>query len=363
MARAMGLRSLSLVLAGAVAGCASAPRATGPQPPTAAAKATAAPTAPRARATRSFSGTVQTSCSQDQEIAADERSAIERAALSFAEALTSDPADLLGRMTSEAQSSTTSQVMRRMAAELRQCRAREFKIERTYLVEATGSAPDGRAICGLLANNQWVSVSVKTGTRQAHVILKAQALNKDYALALWLLPEDGAWKVGLAHLNEASISGRDADQVFALAKAERGAGHAFNATLLYVVARGLVERGPGMQLGMTQSIAEDAQTFKVPAELAGPPPFRWHLGDTTYTVASISPIGLEGQLGLILLLPQDTWPGTERVIESNKKFITAFLAAHPEISTVFQFVAARAELPDHTGGYGTVYRIGKGFDP
>jgi hypothetical protein len=186
-------------------------------------------------------------------------------------------------------------------------------------------------------------------------------LNNDWAMSLWFLQGDGTWKLHAFHLDSAGIAGRDANALFALAKKERLAGHTFNAAILYGAVGQLLQRGPGLQLGLTQAVAEDAADLSIPPDFQGSPPFQLHLGGTTYTVGALSPIGLEGQIGLIISLPQDTWHGTQGAIEVNHRFLTAFMAAYPEFSDVFQFLVARAVLPDRSGGYGTVYRVGKGF--
>jgi len=72
-------------------------------------------------------------------------------------------------------------------------------------------------------------------------------------------------------------------------------------------------------------------------------------------------IGVEGKLVLVFLLPLTTWTGNEAAARTNRDFLTAFIAAHPDYSRVFGVLVARALKPDRSGGFATVYKVGVGF--
>ena len=59
--------------------------------------------------------------------------------------------------------------------------------------------------------------------------------------------------------------------------------------------------------------------------------------------------------------PHTTWTGKEAADRTNREFLTAFIAAHPDYSRVFEFLVARALKPDKSGGFATVYKLGPGF--
>ncbi|HVZ72057.1 MAG TPA: hypothetical protein VHJ20_06750 [Polyangia bacterium] len=190
----------------------------------------------------------------------------------------------------------------------------------------------------------------------------AHSNNNEWELSLWLMPQDGIWKVNAFHLDASGVADRGVGTLWTLAKEERRAGHAFNAGILYGTVRELLKRGPWLQLGVARAFDEDARTLPPLAELQGPPPFHWRLGGATYEVAGISPIATEGMIGLSFGLPQIEWPATEGVIASNHAFLSAFMAAYPEVPKVFGYLVARAVKPDRSGGYATVYEYGRGFN-
>ena len=87
----------------------------------------------------------------------------------------------------------------------------------------------------------------------------------------------------------------------------------------------------------------------------------WNLGGGERTVESVTIIGVEGKLGLVFMLPLTTWTGKEAADRTNREFLIAFIAAHPDYSRVFGFLVARALKPDKSGGFATVYELGRGF--
>ena len=303
-------------------------------------------------------------CASNDEIQVVERRAVDAAALSFVTtAFESDPEIGYAVMTSEARSSMTSSafVAGIRAATQQAGKFRNVKVDRTYLVETSGIGSVGRAICGVLKDNQWVSVAIKPGLKQAHVTIAAQTLNNDWQLSVWLLPEGNDWKVHNLHVGVSSLAGQSAEAIFQLARRERGAGHTFNAMMLYVALRNLIYRGPFFQLGLTQTVDEDYRGFKPPPEAEGEPPYTWTMNGTAYTVGHVSIVAIEGKLGLVFALPQREWKGDSEADKSNCQFLTAFVATHPEHDRVFGFLVARAGKPDGSGGFGTVYQVGKGF--
>jgi hypothetical protein len=164
------------------------------------------------------------------------------------------------------------------------------------------------------------------------------------------------------NMSVSAISGLTPDMLLARARQERDAGHAFNAAMLYTGVQGTIDRGPAFQLGIDQALHADLHNFTAPADLAGDPPFVWNMNGADYNVGQVTIIGIAGKLGLVFMLPQTEWSGEQDSDAKNRAFITAFIATHPDYSRVFAFLVARALKPDNSGGYGTVYENGKGFD-
>jgi hypothetical protein len=301
-------------------------------------------------------------CQSDKEIPASERSAIEVVALVFAtKALGSDVRGAYAMMTAETRAALS---VNTLAAAIRSIGlplpSSTFKVEHTYLVESNGSA--GRAMCGLLRDNQWVSVAMGSGRRQAHVLVSAQTKNNDWQLSISLWPEGAGWKIHHCHAGVSGIAGLGAVPMLELARRERREGHAFNAMMLYSALRtGLLDRGPVFQPGLAQAVDADYRTFEPPPDMRGEPPFSWKLDGVTYSLGHIAMIGVAGHLGLVFDLPQKEWNGKAAADAFNHQFLTAFVAARPDYARVFGFVLARFMKPDGSGGFGTVYDAGKGF--
>lgn len=319
---------------------------------------------PQAHATAFTNGAVAGNCTQDDEIGSSLRVAIDDAAMSFATALLGPTPDAAyPMMTTEAHATVTREGL---SANVGSAIGglRPFApphISHTYFVQSIGFGPNTRAMCGLLTNNAWVSVEIKPGQSEAHVVITTATRNNDWALTLRLLQEDGQWRVQYFHINASSLVGLSPETLLAQARRERDEGHAFNAAMLYVATRSISERGPSFQLAIEQSLSEDSETFRMPAELSGNPPFRWQLQGTSYDVGGVQVVGVDGHLGLIFLLPRSTWPSDHDADLGNRTFINAFVAAHPDYSRAFHFLVARALRPDGAGGFGTVYEDGTGF--
>jgi len=301
-------------------------------------------------------------CKSDEEIPAPERDAIEVVALSFAtKALGSDVKGAYAMMTAETRAALTAETL---AAAVQSTGlpllGSTFKVDHTYLVESNGSA--GRAICGLLRDNQWVSVAMGSGHRQAHVLVSAQTKNNEWQLSIWLWPEEAGWKVHHCHAGVSGMAGLGVGPILDLARRERREGHAFNALMLYSALRtGLLDRGPAFQLGLAQAVDADYRALEPPPEMRGEPPYAWKMDGATYSVGHISVTGVAKQLGLVFELSQKEWIGEAAADSFNHQFLTAFVSTHPDYVRVFGFVLARSMKPDGSGGFGTVYQAGKGF--
>ncbi|HEX3810552.1 MAG TPA: hypothetical protein VHW02_12740 [Rhizomicrobium sp.] len=305
------------------------------------------------------------SCQTDSEIAQQQRAAIDDAAMSYVRTvLGTNPADAYDLMTKEARAATTAD---KFGASLRpfiQAMSPEnnIKVAHTYYLQSSGSGPDARAICGPVSGYQWVSLEIKPGQSQAHVEISGQSRNNDLAFNLWLLRDQSNWRVQYFHFGLSSIVGLPPETLLQRARQERDAGHLFNAAMLYAGVQATIDRGPAFQLGIQQELQEDLAKFQRPVELNGTPPFLWNMNGQKYSVAQVTIGGIAGKLGLAFILPQTTWNGFEEADKSNKAFLTAFIATHPDYARVFNFLVARALKPDRSGGFGTVYENGKGFD-
>ena len=310
-------------------------------------------------------GTSAGLCQADDEIPSALRTAAEKEASTFAEAaFGAHPESTLLMMTKEVQSTTSPKdYSAQLAAPLRQYGPfTDVRIARTYLLQASGTSKEARAICGPVSATNWVSVEVKPGLTQAHVMVSAKTRNNDWALTLWLLPEDKEWRVQYVNLSISTVVGYSPDDLLRLAQQQRDAGHMFNAAMLFVGAQAIVERGPAFQLGIAQTIHSEASKFSAPSELQGKPPFVWKMKGAEYKVSGIAVLGIDHKLGLTFDLPLEKWSGNEDANRRNRAFIDAFIATHADYAPTFGFLNARAQKPDGSGGFATVYEAGKGYD-
>jgi hypothetical protein len=152
------------------------------------------------------------------------------------------------------------------------------------------------------------------------------------------------------------------DTLLERARKERDSGHLFNAAMLYSGVQTTMDRGPAFELGIGQALRNDLAKFKIPDELAGNPPFLWKMDGATCRVGAAQIGGIGKQLGLMFALPQTSWTSDQDADRKNRDFINAFIKTHPDYIRDFGFLVARAFKPDNSGGFGTVYENGKGFD-
>jgi len=310
-------------------------------------------------------GVNATKCEADNEVPDATRNALDRRAMAFTQAVLSQNLDeARGMMTDAARAAMPGDRFSALFGGVVAASApfTAPQVAHSYFVRSAGGGPDGRAICGPLADSAWTSIAIRPGTDQGHVVVSVKSRNNDWAFTYWLLPAGNDWQVNYFHMGVSSIVGLTAGQLLERARAERDGSHAFNATLLYAAAQGLADFGPAIQPGVSQPIREDLEKFHPPAEFAGKPPFEWKMNGQTYTVSQASMIGIGRKLGIMFMLPRKEWDGNDGADRFNRGFISAFIATHPDYSRSFSFLVARALKPDNSGGVGTVYENGKGFD-
>jgi hypothetical protein len=303
-------------------------------------------------------------CQSGDEIEASVRSALEDRAMAFTKAiLTGKSAEAYSMMSDAVRAASPEDKFDAAidAGVRRAGRLQGLRIGQTYYVVSTGAGPDGRTMCGSVADDKQVLVAVKPGLDQGHVVVYAKAHNNDWAFTFWLLPKGKDWQIQFFHLSPATMVGLTPEELLQRARRERDSGHMFNAAMLYAGVQGTSDYGPAFQPAIVQSLRRDLHAFRAPAELSGPPPFDWKMGGTDYSVLKVTIIGVAGKLGLIFLLPQKSWSGEDDAAKFNRAFLTAFIAAHPDYQRSFSFLVARALKPDGSGDFGTVYEIGKGF--
>ncbi len=185
------------------------------------------------------------------------------------------------------------------------------KLDHFYHVVGAGLGGVSRTQCMAAGGKDWVSVQTLPGREQAYVLFSTNAHSGDgWALSEWLVREGGVWRVQNFAIMRAAAAGHDAADLLTLARRERDAGHRFNATMLYLGAQSLVNRGPVLRLALAQTIDQDEQAYPMASELSGKPPFAWGLNGNVYSVGHVIIRAVDGKLGLSFDLPQKDWSGS-----------------------------------------------------
>jgi hypothetical protein len=300
------------------------------------------------------------SCAEDAHIDTAKRKSIDAATTEFVQTLLGpNPSAAVDLMTRAGQAATTrAQIEGTGVAIARQFQLQNVNVQHTYLIELKGKSP-GKIVCStdLLKPQGWESVSAESVPEQTHVLLSANSRNNKIAFAVWLIPENGRWKVQSFRLNVSTLADKDSIQLWDMARAQEAQKHFFNAALLYAAAAQTADRGPDFQLGIAQSIASDLSKLAVPPEIKGQPPFTWKNGEVTYTVKSIGPIAVAGKIYVIISHEVSPWESEPQVDAWNKEMLSYFRNRFPEYSDVFSGVVARAVERGGTRGYGTVEEL------
>jgi hypothetical protein len=192
------------------------------------------------------------------------------------------------------------------------------------------------------------------------VLLFADAINNQFALTAWLVPEQSPWKVQGYWLNVATLADKNSFQLWGLAREQQGRGHKFNASLLYAAAAQIANRGPNFQMGLAQAITQSASSLEVPSEINAAPPFSWRSNTATFKVLNVGPIAVGGKIYVIIVQEVSPWKTDAEVDGRNKQLLSFFKARFPEYSDVFSGLVARAVEHGGNRGYGTVDDLTKG---
>ncbi|HTW78721.1 MAG TPA: hypothetical protein VME23_04150 [Terracidiphilus sp.] len=297
------------------------------------------------------------SCADDEHISAGTRDSVDSVAQHFAERLLGQDPALAYDMMSDAgkQQVTREQLSAQMAALVQQFEPTNLQVQHTYLIDIKGKSP-GRVVCATDSSKstEWESLSATDVPEQAHVLLSADTRNNKIVFAVWLVSEQGAWKVQSIWMNVATLADKGSEQLLELARAQKKKDHMFNAALLYAAAGQTANRGPNIQLGVANDIAEEASQLSLPIELQGQPPFTWKTPDGTFQVMNVGPIAVGGKIYVMIQHEAPAWPNDKAADELNKKLLAYFKGRFPEYTDLFSGVVVRVHERGGSHGYGTV---------
>jgi len=298
------------------------------------------------------------SCLVDGQIPAKDLAAVDKAAIEFVQsALSANPETAYAIFTAEAKTGITSENFSAVFKQAIQPMGpfSNLHVAHTYLAQVTGGAQEQRVVCGNQANSaSWVAVNTKPGPAQAHVIVEAQTPNNTWAFVLWLLPEQGNWRVQYSQAMATTTVGMTVVELERMAAAEMQAHRNFNAYILYAAALQLAVRGPFLQLGIQPEIQKNLDSLKPPINLQSGPPFDWPLGKSTFKVLNVGPIGISEKIYLLIDHQMETWADDQVADAKNRELIASFAKSYPEYRQVFAGIMVRAHAREGIQSFSTV---------
>jgi hypothetical protein len=302
-------------------------------------------------------GASMSSCVQDDSIDPAKRHALDTAALDFAgKVISAEPTLALTSFVAQFQNAATRDQLESVEASVvRPMQPKNLALLHSYLVRVTAGAPS-RVICAkdITRPDGWVAMSAVAVPEQAHVLLSADSRNNQWAMDVWLVPEQKQWKVQGFWLGAATLGDLDSTALWQMGQSERTRGHEFNAALLLAAASQTANRGPFFQLGISQPIAKDLAALPFPAEIRGQPPFEWKSGENSFKVLQVGPISIAGKLYVTLGQEVPPWRNDSEADGQNRRLLAYFNDRFPEYRSVFAGVVARAYERGTHRTYGTV---------
>ncbi len=297
-------------------------------------------------------------CKAVEQIPAKDRETIAQAALKFVQdAIGADPSAAYAVFTQDAKTTVPEESfvnsfqngIKRMGP------FRDLRVVHTYLAKVTGGAQPQRVVCGNLSNSSsWVSVNVKPGPAEAHVVVEGQTVNNTAAFVVWLITESNKWHIQYVQYDVASMGDKSSKDLQKMGAAENEKHHTFNAFLLYATALQLSDRGPFFQLGIKPDIEQALQAVQRPSILQGQSPFVWKFEKSTFKVLNVGLIGVGGQIYLKIDHEIEPWKADDDADGENRGLIARFARAYPEYRDAFAGLVVSAHERGSNRAYGTV---------
>jgi hypothetical protein len=234
-------------------------------------------------------------------------------------------------------------------------------VNSVFLLEADGTAPLPHAefYCGLFGKNGQTPGSAVFELnnlppgKYGIALLEATSPKGKTDFSLILQQEKTDWKLGGLYINDAEISGHDADWFATQARDYKSKGQVHNAWLYYLQARSLAAPVPFMDTLALDKLYNEFQTDK-PADFpADGKTADLNAGTATYKLVSLYPDAVGNDLDLIVRYQVANAGDSNQAYASNMEVIKALVEKYPELKNAFAGVVARAV--DSSGrDYGTL---------
>lgn len=307
------------------------------------------------------------SCAANDQIAAATRDAIARAAKTFVETFTSDPANVRKLMSRRGRAEASDEeALKASSAQYQSVpAASDPAVADMFLQQhSADTAFLSHAPCN--AGDAGMAMVARGGTPQSAVVLVHQDIKGGSRLTSQVLleKERDVWRTRGLQFSFSRINDLDSAQLWARAREQRAKGNTLNAHMLYGAAAGTLLQGPFYVDPAAKAFHEDAATFEPPAILQGSPPYKLMLDGEYFALKLLKYQGLiDGQVELILFQWADDATNFEIADAINKRLIEKFDATYPEWREVFDRLTAQTDIYKTDRSWTTVYSRHDGFLP
>jgi hypothetical protein len=215
---------------------------------------------------------------------------------------------------------------------------RNLTLRHMFLIHVVGTPPpNARVTCGPdpADSEQSFNMTVAPALEQAYALFSADGASNELAFVLWIVRDQSGWRVNSFAANPSTLAGRSAQQLWQIARVEHQRDHDFNATLLYLAAAQLVQRGPDFSLGYASQLATEQAAIPKPKELSGSPPFTLEDHGKAFTLRTIGPSDVGGRLFLGATHEVNAWKSQKDADRLNRELISLIKRLFPEYSSAF----------------------------
>ena len=232
-----------------------------------------------------------------------------------------------------------------------------------FLLKAEGkeALPRAEFLCGVFGRtgqtgNSAVFVIPNLPPGEYAVVILDVAAKMPTTLSLVLQKTGNDWKLGGFYARPTQLGGHDGTWFRDQARAFRKKGQNRNAWLYYMKARDLMAPVPFMSTLETYRIYDESQPVQPPDTPSAETPVELSGGGKIYRVTSIFPVGIEGDVDLVVKYQSPSVANTAQDYQDNLAAIRALVAKYPEYREGFAAIIARAVEPSGKD-YGTMLAV------
>ncbi|MGC2195906.1 MAG: hypothetical protein WA628_14610 [Terriglobales bacterium] len=232
-----------------------------------------------------------------------------------------------------------------------------------FLLKAEGqeALPRAEFLCGVFGRtgqtaNSAVFVIPNLPPGEYGVVILDVAAKTPSTLSLVLQKAGNDWKLGGFYARPTQVGGHDGAWFRDQARAFKKKGQNRNAWLYFMKARELMAPVPFMSTLETDRVYDEFQALQLPDTPSAEAPVEISGGGKVYRVTSIFPVGIEGDVDLVMKYQSPSVANTAQTYQDNLAAIRALVAKYPEYRDGFNAIIARAVEPSGKD-YGTMLAV------